>query len=358
MSSMGQLSAVGIPKAAFPNSRILVVDDKQVNVELFTQVLNRGGYRNVAPLLDANYVSEAITGFEPDLIVLDLLMPVTDGFGVLKSLGRSRLEESPVLVVSSADSLETRHKALSLGASDFLPRPFDAGDALVRVGNLIRNRRALKRAKNVANQLAERLTVVQEQAEQAQIEMLARLARIIDHADDSLSQHTWRVARLAGEIAIEMGLPQADVDNIRRAARLHDLGKVVVSDSILTSTEPLSEDEISLIRAHPSIGALILSGGTSPLIRMAERIARSHHERWDGKGYPDGLSGEAIPVEARIVAVSDAFDAMTNNRAYRLALSEEEAVSEIRSGSGTQFDPDVVNAFFRVRGHEPIEPRE
>lgn len=163
---------------------------------------------------------------------------------------------------------------------------------------------------------------------------------------------------MAGEIAIEMGLPQADVDNIRRAARLHDLGKVVVSDSILTSTEPLSEDEISLIRAHPSIGALILSGGTSPLIRMAERIARSHHERWDGKGYPDGLSGEAIPVEARIVAVSDAFDAMTNNRAYRLALSEEEALSEIRSGSGTQFDPDVVNAFFRVRGHEPIEPRE
>lgn len=257
-----------------------------------------------------------------------------------------------MLAVSSVSSLETRQRALSLGASDFMARPFDASEALVRVGSLIRTRRALRRARGVAEQLTSRLNEVEEQAEQAQIEMLARMARIIDHSDGALSQHTWRVARLAGDIAFEMGLPQGDVDDIRRAARLHDLGKVVVSDSILTSTEPLTDDEVGLIRAHPTIGALILSGGTSPLVRMAERIARSHHERWDGKGYPDGLMGESIPIEARIVAVSDAFDAMTNNRAYRLALSEDEAISEIRAGAGTQFDPNVVTAFFAVRGLE------
>lgn len=310
----------------------------------------------MAPLLDATYVEEAVMGFEPDLIVLDLLMPRTDGFTALQSLGRARLETSPVLMVSSAATTEAKRRALLLGASDFLPRPFEAVDVLTRVGHLIKSSRALEKARCVTAQLTSQLGEAQEQAERAQIEMLARMARLIDHSDDALSQHTWRVARLAGDIATELGLPLKVVENIRRAARLHDLGKVVVSDNILASTKPLTDAEINLIRAHPRIGALVLSGGTSPLVQMAERIALSHHERWDGKGYPQGLKGADIPLEARIVAVSDSFDAMTNDRPYRLALTADEAIQEIGAGSGTQFDPGVVDAFLRVRASRPPEP--
>lgn len=345
----------GVPKAAFPHSRILIVDDQEINIELLTQVLNRGGYRNVAPLHDAAYVTEAVAGFEPDLIVMDLLMPRTDGFAALEALGGARAETAPVLMVSSADTVQMQRRAMALGASDFLARPFDASEILARVGNLIRSSRALKRARCQTAHLMSQLAEAREQAELAQIEMLARMARLIDHSDDALSGHTWRVARMAGDIAAELGLPVREVENIRRAARLHDLGKVVVSDSILASTEPLTEAEMSLIRAHPRIGALILGGGTSPLVQMAERIALSHHERWDGNGYPQGLSGAAIPIEARIVAVADAFDAMTSNRPYRLALTVNEALREVRAGAGTQFDPVVVDAFLRAAAPRPPE---
>lgn len=350
---MGQLEQVALPKAKFPHSRILVVDDERVSTDLLSQVLKRGGYRNVAPLRDPEYVPEAVRGFDPDLIILDLKPPLRNGFQALDELGRARLEESPVMVVSSSDALEAKQKALSLGASEFLTKPFEAGDVLLRVDNLIRTKKALKKARRMSIQLKEELAATLDELERAQIEMLARMARFIDHSDEELSQHTWRVARLAGYIAAEYGLSSIEVDNIRRAARLHDVGKVVVSDAILSSTKPLTDKEMELIRAHPSVGAMILSGGTSPLLEMAERIAHSHHERWDGKGYPQGLKGTEIPIEARIVAVSDAYDAMTNTRPYRLTLSPAEAIREIKAGSGTQFDPGVVEAFLRVINRHP-----
>lgn len=350
---MGRLGAVEIPKAKFPHSRILVVADERVTNDLLSQVLRRGGYKNIAPLQDPTYAAEAVNGFDPDLIILDLVTPRGEAFETLRELARSRSDESPMMVVSSSDSLETKHRVMALGASEFVTKPFEASDILLRVDGLIRTNRALKKARSVATQLQDKLAEALDQTERAQIEMLARMARLIDHSDEELSQHTWRVARLAGDLAAEMGLSAQVVDDLRRAARLHDLGKVVVSDTILSSTKPLTDQEIELIRAHPSVGALILSGGTSPLMQMAERIAQSHHERWDGKGYPQGLKGAEIPIEARIVAVSDAFDAMTNTRPYRLALSHAEAVEEIQAGSGTQFDPSVVEAFLRLVRRKP-----
>lgn len=342
-----------IPKARYPHSRILLVDHDQARKDGLMRVLTLGGYKNVAPLIEPDYIQEAVSGFNPDLIILDMVRPDAKSLERLRSLGRSRLDESPVMVVADDATLKAKSAALAMGVSDFLAKPFDACEALVRVGNLIRIKSEIKRAKMQSAHFSRRLEETVEAAEQAQIEMLARMARIIDHADDDLSQHTWRVARLAGEIAAEMGLPADDVNNIRRAARLHDLGKVVVSDAILLSTRALTDEERELMRAHASVGAMILSGGTSPLMQLAERIAKSHHERWDGKGYPEGLSGASIPLEARIVAVSDAFDAMTNTRPYRLALTVDEALREIRAGTGTQFDPAVVEAFFRVITYQP-----
>lgn len=346
---MAQTVAVGSPKATYPHSRILVVDDKPATLDLLTHVLNRGGYKNVAPLMDATYLPEAVAGFDPDLIILDLLMSGSDGISALQTLSRPQLEESPVMIVSSDGSPDMRRKAMICGASEYLERPFESSDVLARVGNLVKAKRILKNARAIARRTADQLKKAQEQAEQAQIEMLARIARIIDHSDEQLSLHTWRVARLAGDIAEKLGLPQATIANILRAARLHDLGKIVLSDSILTSTEPLTDEQIAVIHSHPSVGALVLSGGTSPLTQMAERIAHYHHERWDGKGYPTGLKGTDIPIEARIVSVADSYDAMTNDRPYRLALTHEEAVKEIQAGAGNQFDPDIVAAFLQVQ---------
>jgi len=345
---MGQTRATGIPRAKFPHSRILIVDHERVTSDLLAQVLQRGGYKNIAPLQDPAYAEEAVRGFDPDLIILDLVTPRGEDFETLRQLARSRPDKSTMMVVSTVDSLETKHRALALGANEFVPKPFEASDILLRVDGLIRSGRALKKAHTALAQMQGRLAEALDEAERAQIEMLARMARLIDHCDEELSQHTYRVARLAGDIAAEMGHATQFVNDIRRAARLHDLGKVVVSDTILSSAKPLTDQEIELIRAHPSVGAMILSGGTSPLMQMAERIAHSHHERWDGKGYPQNLKGEDIPIEARIVAVADAFDAMTNTRPYRLALTAEEALDEIKAGSGTQFDPSVVEAFLRL----------
>jgi len=339
--------ALNVPPAPYPHSRILVVDDELASVELLTSVLDRGGYKNVAPLSEPTFLCEAVSGFEPDLIIMSPSGPEPDGLRLLRELGRACLEDHPVMVVSSVDGLDTKRAALALGAREFVLRPFEAIEFLVKVRNLINARRALSKAQRITAQLVDRLGEVQLQAEQAQIEMLARIARIIDHSDDALSQHTWRVAKMSGDVAAELGLPQETVDNIRRAARLHDLGKVVVSESVLSRPGPLNEDEIALVRAHPSVGALVLSGGTSPLVQMAEHIALSHHERWDGTGYPHGLVGEDTPIEARIVAVCDAFDAMTNDRPYRTALPREQALQELRAGAGTQFDPQVVEAFIR-----------
>lgn len=344
---MRQAVVLDLPPVLYPNSRILVIDDEPASVELLTSVLGRAGYRNVAPLTEPDFASEAISGFEPDLVIMSPSAPGPEGMRALSRLGPACLEDHPVLIVSSLPSIETKRAALALGASEYMMRPFEAIEFLVKVGNLINVRRRLRKAQRVSAQLADRLGEVQLQAEQAQIEMLARIARIIDHSDDTLSQHTWRVAKMSGDVAAEMGLPQDTIDNIRRAARLHDLGKVVVSDRVLGRAGPLNEDETALIRAHPSVGALVLSGGTSPLVQMAERIALSHHERWDGSGYPNGLAGEEIPIEARIVAVCDAFDAMTNDRPYRTALSDDEGLQELRAGAGTQFDPQVVDAFIR-----------
>lgn len=186
-----------------------------------------------------------------------------------------------------------------------------------------------------------------EELQRAQRESISRLARAAEYRDFETGAHIRRVGVLARELADELGQPGVWQERIREAAPLHDVGKIGISDSILLKTGPLTEEEYEVMKAHPTIGAQLLSGGGSELLQMAEKIARSHHERWDGKGYPDGLAGEDIPLAARIVSVVDAFDAMTNDRPYRSALSEQEALDAIRAGRGTQFCPRVANAFIR-----------
>jgi putative two-component system response regulator len=253
-----------------------------------------------------------------------------------------------VLVLTADATPEAKHKALSLGARDFLSKPLDPLEVTLRVNNLLETRFLYRALLEENRRLEERVQERTRELQQAQLEILERLARAAEYRDDETGEHVRRVAVNAAHVAEALGLPQEQVGMIRSAAPLHDLGKIGIPDAILRKPAKLTPEEFAVIKTHATIGAELLSGGRSELSRVAERIARSHHERWDGSGYPDGLAGEEIPLEGRIVAVVDVFDALTSERPYKSAWPLEEALAEIEAQAGRQFDPRVVQALLHA----------
>ena len=270
-------------------------------------------------------------------------MPPPDGFEILRMLA-PRIDGPPVLVLTGDGSTEAKRVALSLGARDFLQKPFDNAEALLRIRNLLETR-FLYRALETQNAMLEvRVDERTQELEQSRIEILERLSRVAEIRDDETGRHTQRVGELSAVLAAALGLGSERVEVIRRAAPLHDLGKIGIPDSILLKPDRLTPEETAVMRTHTTMGAALLSGGKSEVMVVAERIALSHHERWDGGGYPHRLAASAIPLEARIVAVADCVDALTHNRPYRAALSIDLVFEEVRRSAGYHFDPDVVDA--------------
>lgn len=333
----------------FENARILVIDDEEPNVALLARILERAGCREYRTTTDPRDALPLFVEFRPDLVVLDLHMPHTDGFEILEGLAQHTTEGEylPVLVVSGNQEPDTRRRALASGAKDFLLKPFDVEEVLLRVRNLLETRRLHQALRSQNEILEERVRERTRELELARIETLERLARAAEYRDDATGQHTQRVGRSAALVARALGLPSEEVDLIRRAAPLHDLGKIAIPDSILLRPGRLSEAEFEIMRTHTRIGARILSGSQIPLLDVAATIALTHHERYDGLGYPDGLRGESIPLVGRIVAVADVFDALTHDRPYKAAWPVDRAIEEIERQAGTQLDPEVVEAFLR-----------
>jgi putative two-component system response regulator len=236
-----------------------------------------------------------------------------------------------------------------------LNRPFDSIEIQLRIQNLLEarflNLKLQTQNQSLEDAVYER-THELEQAhldlKEAEIEVIARLARAGELHDDDTGQHTQRVSLIASLIAQGLGMEPADVELLRRVAPLHDVGKIGVPDSILLKREKLTVAEFETIKDHCLIGAQMLSGGHAKLVQMAECIALTHHENWDGSGYPQGLSGQDIPLEARILAVADVFDALTHDRPYKTAWTVEAAIEEIRALSGRKFDPEVVEVFLSL----------
>jgi putative two-component system response regulator len=329
---------------------LLILDDNEAQAFVIEGLLRRGGFHNVQVLTDSRDILDVITAAPPDLLLLDLHMPHHDGIETLEAIKNTVLPEHrfPVAVISAEAQTDKKTQALALGARDFIHKPFEINELLLRVKNLLETRYwylTVQQQKQNLETLVVRRTA---ELEQAHIEMLTRLARVSEHRDDQLGEHVWRVAAVSAMLARELDLPDTYADLLLRAARLHDIGKVAIVDGILMKAGKLSPEEFEIIKKHTVIGAELLAGGGSALMQMAERIALTHHERWDGQGYPRGLSAHEIPLEGRIVAVADTFDTITHDRPYRRAQSAREALAEIEKHRGSQFDPSVVDACLRL----------
>ena len=340
-------------RRVFTQARILIVDDEAPTVEVLRRLLQRAGFARIKTTTDPREAAKLYVDFRPDLILLDLHMPQMDGLAVMDELNQiAEATFLPIVILTGDLSPEARRDALSRGAKDFVHKPFNTDEVLLRIGTLLETRFLYLQIQTQNQVLEAKVRERTRELEGAQFEILERLAKAAEFRDDHTGHHTERVGQMAALIAQQTGLPEAQVALIRRAAPLHDVGKIGVPDSILLKLGKLTHDEFTVVKTHTAIGARILSGSRFPILRLAEEIAFSHHERWDGSGYA-GIPRDAIPLSGRIVAIADVFDALTQNRPYKEAWPVDRAVAEISDQRGRQFDATLVDAFLRI-----IEQRE
>ena len=342
----------------FADARILIVDDQPANVMLLERLLQLWEYENILTTQDSSRVVPLVEAEVPDLVLLDLHMPAPDGFEVMRllepwTLGPERL---PILVLTADATTETKRRALAAGARDFLTKPFDHTEVGLRVGNLLEIRRLHVELQDHNLLLEDRVRARTVEVEQARLETLERLVLAGEFRDDDTNQHAQRLGRTAGVLAERLGLPTAEADLIRRSTPLHDIGKIGVPDTILMKPGRLTPDEYEVMKTHAVIGEQILSGGSSLVLQESATIALTHHERWDGGGYPSGLQGESIPLGGRLAALADIFDALTHRRPYKAAWPVDDAVAEIRRLRGSHLDPAVVDAFDGLDHAALLEP--
>jgi putative two-component system response regulator len=339
---------------------ILAVDDEEANVLLLRRVLERAGYTSLAMTSDPLQVPAMYRANRPSLVLVDLHMPEMDGFELMENLGALTEErrDIPFLVLTADATDEAKRRALSLGARDFLTKPLDQIELLLRVQNVLQ-------VQKLQDELFEHNATLEEQVahrtrelDKARLEILERLALAAEFRDDATQEHARRIGRTSYLLAIGLGLPRAEAELIGRAAPLHDVGKIGIPDSILLKPGLLTDVEFEQIKTHTTMGAEILSGGASALLRMAETIALTHHERWDGNGYPHGVAGEKIPLPGRIVAVADVFDALAHARPYKPPFETAAAVAEIVDGRGRHFDPNIVDAFLELDHDGLVAPAD
>jgi putative two-component system response regulator len=340
-------------RAVYTDSLIVVLDDEPAVTDVLKRILERAGYKNVRTTTDPTEFIDFCCRSVPDLVLLDLHMPKMDGITVMRELQQREFEIEPMVLVITGDiTAESRARALSSGAKDFLSKPFDVAEVLLRIHNLL-DLRAVHRALHAQNQQLEvRVRERTEELEDSRREAIEKLALAAEFRDDDTGRHTRRVGELAAALAQTLRLDPDEVELIARAAPLHDVGKIAIPDQILLKAGRLTPEEERIMRTHTEVGGRLLGRSRSPLLQTAADIAWTHHERWDGKGYPRGLERIEIPLAGRIVALADVYDALTHDRPYRPAYTEEVVLRVIDEQRGQHFDPDVVIAFFTMPGKQ------
>ena len=330
-------------------ARILIVDDELRNLRLLESLLKPEGHEVVHARSGAEAL-ELIKAVRPDLILLDVMMPEMDGYQVA---GRLKLDPAtqtiPIIMVTALNDRASRLAALNMGAEEFLTKPIDRAELWVRVRNLLRLKRYGDMLTEQTRVLEERVSERTAQLRASYFETLETLSRAASHRDEETGAHVQRISHFCVVIAERLGLDETFRDCIQRASPMHDVGKIAIPDRILQKQAPLDAAEWEIMKTHAALGARMLEGADSPYLRMGREIALSHHEKWDGSGYPHGLSGEEIPLSARIMSIADVYDALRSRRCYKLPMDHATAVSIVRNGDGRtsprHFDPRILSAF-------------
>ncbi|HEY9253809.1 MAG TPA: two-component system response regulator [Stenotrophomonas sp.] len=334
---------------------IVIVDDQTSARTMLRHVIE-----DIAPELKVHDFGDPLAALawceagHVDLLLLDYRMPGMDGLEFARRLRRlPSHRDIPIILITVVGDEPIRQAALEAGVIDFLVKPIRPRELRARCSNLLQLRQQSENVKQRALSLEQRLLATMHEVEERERETLSRLARAIEYRDAGTSAYLERMSHVAGLIAEQLGLSEDEVRIIEAAAPLHDMGKIAIPDSVLLKEGKLDEDEIAIMRRHPRIGYELLSGSQNRFIQVGALIALRHHERYDGSGYPDGLVGEAIPLEARIVAVADVFDALVSPRPYKEAWTMEATLAYLYAQRGRLFDPRCVDAL--VRGREALQ---
>ncbi|OOZ43266.1 response regulator [Solemya velum gill symbiont] len=329
--------------------RILAVDDDARNLKLISTMIRQQGYDCLC-VEDGHSALAAVEQYRPDLMLVDVMMPGMDGFELTQQLkANEQTRNIPIILVTALTDRDSRLQGLEAGAEEFVSKPIDRVELSIRLRNLLR-------LKEYSDFLSEHKSLLELQVEartkelyETRLEVVRSLGRAAEFRDNETGLHIVRMSKISQLMAQAIGLGEKQAELILNAAPMHDIGKVGIPDSVLLKPGKLTSEEWDIMKTHTTIGHQILSGeNSSDLMDMAKIIALCHHEKWDGSGYPNGLKGEAIPIEARIVALADVFDALTNDRPYKKAWSIEEALTEIDKQRNQHFESRLVNVFIDI----------
>lgn len=326
--------------------QIAIVDDNPVNVTLLKVLARQLPDTETVEFLDSREGLAWCLANDPDLLIVDYMMPELDGMAFIEAFRAAPSKSlTPILMITASSDTDVKFMALEKGANDLLTKPVDRAEFLARTRNMLVLRGHQKALSDRASWLAQEVAKATAAIVARERETVLKLARAAEYRDPETGAHLLRMAHYSQLIARELGWSQAEQDLILDAAPMHDIGKVGTPDHILLKPGRLDPEEMTIMREHAAIGFEILDGSASPFLQMAAVIALTHHEKFDGSGYPKGLVGEAIPLVGRIVAVADVFDALTSARPYKPAWEVDRAVSFLKENSGSHFDPVCVSVF-------------
>jgi len=308
------------------DASVLLVDDDPVNIKLLSEILRVDGYSNILTTTDSRDVEPLCDRHEVDLIILDINMPYLGGFEVMERLRNDKEKvKIPIIVLTALTDADTCHRALEEGARDFLTKPFRHIEALSRIRNALEAYLLYKQVKSNNERLEEQVKERTDEIYETRLKIIRRLSRAAEFRDNETGMHIIRMSRYSMSLARAIGMNEKECKIILNASPLHDIGKIGIPDRILLKPGKLNGDEWEIMKSHTLIGVRILEGDNCEFLNAARTIALTHHEKWDGSGYPNGIAGEDIPVMGRIVAVCDVFDALISERPYKKAWSVDDA---------------------------------
>jgi len=329
--------------------QVFAVDDATVNLRVYEKILGSIGGLEVMTFSKPTEALEYASNHEPDLLIVDYRMPEMDGVELIKHFRLiPNYREIPIIMLTGEQDAEIRRKAIEFGANDFLNKPADPVEFSSRVRNLLELRESRKQLASRAAHLAAEVRAAVLEIELRERETIHRLSRAAEFRDNETGMHIVRMGRFAQVLGRAAGLGEAESELLLLAAPMHDIGKVATPDAILLKPGKLTPEEWTIMKQHTTAGYEILRDSASKLLQKGAEIALTHHEKWDGSGYPNGLSGDDIPISGRICALSDVFDALTSVRPYKPAWPAEQAIVHIHQSSGTHFDPKLVKLFETV----------